>query len=246
MRSMLWLAAGVIALTAAPVQNYLSGIKEWRADREAKLKTPDGWLSVAGLFWLRDGESVVGSDPLSDVVLREGLRKRAGVLRVQAGTVTFEPTSGEKSVIKSDVPGPPDVVKIGSVAMTIIKRGDRTGARLKDPDAPARQNFTGCKWFPVSERWNVKAKWTAYPAPKTIKIVNVLGMTLTEPAPGFAEFTLAGKQIRLEPIQAIQQIIVVITVTRRQTIPTRQNLQAPQTRRLAMSQIRQRTTFHDS
>lgn len=45
---MLLLAAGAVALAAAPSQNYISGIEEWRADREARLKTPDGWLSVAG------------------------------------------------------------------------------------------------------------------------------------------------------------------------------------------------------
>jgi uncharacterized protein (DUF1684 family) len=193
-------AAGVVALAAAPAPDYLTGIQQWRADREAKLKTPDGWLSVAGLFWLRDGESVVGSEPLSDVVLREGLPKRAGVLRVQAGTVTFEPANGPKSILKADVPGPPDVVRIGSVAMTMIKRGDRIGARLKDPDTATRLEFTGCKWFPAAKRWKVQAKWVPYPAPKTIKILNVLGMTLEEPAPGYAEFTLAGKQLRLEPI----------------------------------------------
>jgi uncharacterized protein (DUF1684 family) len=46
----------------------------------------------------------------------------------------------------------------------------------------------------------VVAKWVAYPAPKKIPITNILGMTDLEDAPGYAEFTLAGKPVHLEPV----------------------------------------------
>src|ERR1700735_5092654 len=81
---------------------------KWRADYEASLKAPNGWLSVAGLFWLHAGDNVVGSDPQSDVVLPAGAPKRAGVLKLAGGKVTFETRQ-----LKSDAAGEPDVVKIG-------------------------------------------------------------------------------------------------------------------------------------
>jgi uncharacterized protein (DUF1684 family) len=193
-------AAGVFALAAGAQIRYSASLQAWRAEREAKLRAPDGWLAVAGLFWLRDGEALVGSDPLSDVVLREGLPKRAGVLRMQSGAVTFEPVGGPAQVMRPDVPSPADVVKIGSVAMTIIRRGDRTGVRLKDPDAATRRDFSGCKWFKAAERWKLRAKWVPYPAARTMRIVNVLGMTIEESSPGYAEFSVGGKLLRLEPI----------------------------------------------
>ena len=203
MRSGLLLAAGWFVMQgalAAESPGYLQDVAQWRVEREAKLKAPESWLAVAGLFWLREGESVVGSDPLSDVVLREGLPKRAGVLRMSGGVVTFAPVDGAAVVMKPDSPGPPDVVRIGSVSMTVIKRGDRTGVRLRDPEAATRRNFTGLIWYPAAAAWRVDAKWVAYPAPKTLKIVNILGMTIEESAPGYAEFTLQGKTFRLEPI----------------------------------------------
>lgn len=182
-------------------------LARWRATYEEKLKAPGSWLSVSGLFWLHEGENVVGSDPQSDVVLRAGTPKRAGVLRMQAGAVSFERTerSGGTAgaalrVLKTDVPGPPDVVNIDSVALTVIKRGERTGVRMKDPEAATRRDFTGCKWFPPAPRWHIQAKWVAYKEPRTLGILNVLGMTSQEPAPGYAEFTLQGKRLRLEPI----------------------------------------------
>lgn len=184
---------------------------DWRADREARLKAPDGWLAVAGLFWLHDGAMVAGSDPHSDIVLPASAPKRAGVFTLRSTGVTFDPAKdagitidgkpAAKMTLKPDTDNHPDIVQAGNIMLTIIKRGEKTGVRMRDPDAATRRNFTGCKWFPASETWRVKAKWLAYPAPKKIKITNILGMTDEEPSPGYAEFTINGKTLRLEPVE---------------------------------------------
>jgi len=82
----------------------------------------------------------------------------------------------------------------------VIKRMDRTGIRMRDPNAATRRNFTGCKWFPALEKWRIRAKWVAYPTPKKIRITNILGMTDEEPGPGYAEFSVNGRTVRLEPV----------------------------------------------
>jgi uncharacterized protein (DUF1684 family) len=168
---------------------------KWRAAYESSLKAADGWLSVAGLFWLHEGDNVLGSDAQSDVVLPAGGPKRAGVLHLGGGKVTFQ-----NRVLKSDISPHPDVVKIGDVSLTIIERGGKTGVRLRDPNAETRREFTGCKWFPADAAWRVNAKWVAYPQPKKIAITNILGMTDQEVSPGYAEFTVQAKTIRLEPV----------------------------------------------
>jgi hypothetical protein len=40
---------------------YRGGIAKFRAEREAELKAEDGWLSVPGLFWLKEGEGSVSA-----------------------------------------------------------------------------------------------------------------------------------------------------------------------------------------
>jgi uncharacterized protein (DUF1684 family) len=164
-----------------------SGYPEWRADYEAKLKAPDGWLSVAGLFWLHEGANTVE--------IPVGASQKQIVLRLESGKVSFE-----KRQLKSDATEHPDVLKFGDAALTIIERGGKTGVRVRDPNAETRREFTGCKWFPADPAWRVSAKWIAYPKPKTIAITNILGMTDQEPSPGYAEFTLQGKTLRLEPV----------------------------------------------
>jgi uncharacterized protein (DUF1684 family) len=155
---------------------------------------------VAGLFWLHEGENVVGSDPLSDVVLPARSQKRAGVLTFKAGQVAFAGGGAAPRTLKPDDPGPPDVVDIGGVALTIIVRGGRTGVRLRDPQARSRAEFTGNHWYPVNEKWRVQSKWHASPTPKTIAITNILGMVTQEPSPGYAEFVLGGQTLRLDAV----------------------------------------------
>lgn len=190
--------------------SYRSETEKWRADYEAALRAPDSWLTVAGLFWLHAGANIVGSDAQSDVVLPAGTPPRAGILDLHAGAVTFKPIMGAAAILKPDDPGPPDVVHIGSVALTIIRRGDKTGVRLRDPNAPARLHFAGCHWFPIDEAWRVKAKWVAYPTPKKIAITNILAMTDREPSPGYAEFTLRGQTLRLEPVTEEDHLFFIL------------------------------------
>ena len=41
---------------------FNNDLEEWRAQRYADLREADGYLSLAGLYWLEDGEHTFGSD----------------------------------------------------------------------------------------------------------------------------------------------------------------------------------------
>ena len=44
-------------LTSARAQtDYVKAIEKWRSDEEADLKKETGWLTVAGLFWLKEDQ----------------------------------------------------------------------------------------------------------------------------------------------------------------------------------------------
>ena len=67
--------------------------------------------------------------------------------------------------------------------MTVIRRGTRTGLRLRDPDSAARRQFSGLHWFPIDEHYRIHAHWHPYNPPHKIPITNVLGMTEEEATP---------------------------------------------------------------
>ena len=82
------LAAAAGLGSAAPAEDaaYRAEIDRWRSEREARLKADDGWPTVAGLFWLKEGENAVGTDPRADVVLPEGSAPaRVGVFELREG-----------------------------------------------------------------------------------------------------------------------------------------------------------------
>ncbi|MEZ5073100.1 MAG: hypothetical protein R2751_19680 [Bacteroidales bacterium] len=43
-------------------------VEEWKEQRLERLKDKHGWLSLAGLYWLEEGENRFGSDPAGDTV----------------------------------------------------------------------------------------------------------------------------------------------------------------------------------
>jgi hypothetical protein len=45
-------------------QEYENELNRWKAARIERLKNKTGWLNLAGLYWLKDGDNTFGSDSL--------------------------------------------------------------------------------------------------------------------------------------------------------------------------------------
>ena len=60
-----------LALGALPADNasYGAQIGAWRQRREENLRAENGWLTVAGLFWLKEGASTLGTGKGNNFVL---------------------------------------------------------------------------------------------------------------------------------------------------------------------------------
>ncbi len=190
---------------------YIKSIEKWRVDHEAELRSENGWLAVAGLFWLKDGANTVGTGSGFDIELTENFKQgKFGELRFQNGKATLIVENGVEaladgkpiSVIElvSDAKGKPSVIQTGSQTFYLIKREDRFGIRLKDKNSKERVNFSGLKWFPVNEGYKIKAKFEAFETPKEILIPNVLGGNFKMRSPGILRFKLNGKKYALEPV----------------------------------------------
>jgi uncharacterized protein (DUF1684 family) len=88
----------------------------------------------------------------------------------------------------------------GGVTLLAIRRGDKVGLRMRDPEHPNRTTFKGLTYFPLNAAYRVKAKFTAYDTLKPVKVLNVLGQIVTMESPGYVEFSIKGQSYRLEPV----------------------------------------------
>jgi uncharacterized protein (DUF1684 family) len=201
----------IVAAIAEGQGSYRTSIESWRQEREAQLKTDQGWLTVTGLFWLKEGANNFGTGADNEIVLPSGSAPaRAGVFVLGTGKVTLR--VAEKAdvrlagkpirtlKVKTDAAGPPDVLRIGDLTLTVIKRGARIGIRLKDKHSANRKEFTGLKWYPVQESFRIAATFIPYDRPKEIEIVNIIGDVEKSKSPGVLTFKLQGRDYRLEPI----------------------------------------------
>jgi uncharacterized protein (DUF1684 family) len=194
------------------VKEHSSEIDAWRAKRAERLKAEDGWLTLVALHWLKPGETRFGSDPGNELVLPAGTPALAGKLVLEdAGRVRLVPEPGTALTVNGeaataartladDTSEKPDTLQVGPVRLMAIKRGERIGIRAKDPRSAVRTGFKGLSYFPTDAAYRIEATWVPYDKPKEIEVPNVLGTVEKSPAPGVAKFTLAGREVSLEPI----------------------------------------------
>jgi uncharacterized protein len=198
----------------------------WRAAHAIELQTPDGWLALVGLEWLEPGDNSFGSAPDNKVHLPSAAPAHLGVLHFEGGVVTLKSPAATPHAVVSSLPNgfpdgfmvdgkpaeprtlatDPDSDKnnprltIGSLSMYVIRRADRYGLRIKDSRSALLRNFHGLKWFPENAAYRVTARWIPYNPQRSTTLATLIGTHYSQPVPGVAEFKLAGKTLRLEPV----------------------------------------------
>lgn len=193
------------------LQAERSSISEWRRKRVDSLTSDGGWLTLTGLFWLKDGENTFGRAASNSLALdNPSLATTAGTFIVSGPQVRFEarPGSGvthEGEPIRSlqmasDATGKPTVLASGALRFLVIERAGNLGVRVRDLNNPHRLQFRGLSYFPVSTEWVLDARFEPYPPSRRIRIVNILGMEEDMVSPGALVFTRDGRTFRLDTV----------------------------------------------
>jgi hypothetical protein len=199
---------------------YISQIKQWRTQRIEGLKKANGWLNLAGLFWLKQGENTFGTNPGNDIVFPKGKAPGTiGMFILKDSTVTFKVapgvnvTSGGKKVkemqLMDDMSGNPTILDLGFLRWFVIKRGDKYGIRLRNLDADLVKEFNGTEVYPIDEDWKFNATFVKYDPPKIISIPTIVGTVEEDTCPGALLFDKDGKPYSLDAIQEGDQFFII-------------------------------------
>jgi len=193
------------------VSDYENQIQDWHQSRNERLNQPDGWLTLAGLFWLEQGDNRFGSDANNQLVFPgSNTPGYMGVLQLDSGNVSIRVAEGIKIhlndtlvtefSLRKDSEGEPDMLSWGNLNWYIIQRGERTGVRLRDSQHPNFVNFKPTELFPIDSSWMVPATLETFDTTRTVDIVNVLGDTSPGSTPGILHFEVNGQALTLTPL----------------------------------------------
>jgi uncharacterized protein (DUF1684 family) len=170
-------------------------VARWREARLFRLQAPTGWLTLVYRLQLDEGDNPLD---IGIVALRGGeVRFRAGpgVVVTRAGTAVSE------FHWRADAEGTaPDRLDSGGRSYELMRRGSVLVVRVRDPQAPARRDFTGLDHFPLDPRWRVVARFERYDPPRATRHHYEIGEGEPRTVPGLAHFEVDGRALSLEPV----------------------------------------------
>ena len=179
-------------------------VEAWRAARYAALRRDIGWLSLAGLYWLRTGENRIGSDPELEVTLPAG-PPFAGIITLTEdglsadGVFTHDGAPVEGLRLSDDSAGEPTMLELGDLRFCVIQRAGRHAIRTWDTNAAALREFDGIDHWPVDAGWRIGARFERTPG-RMVPVPDVLGFIEEEESPGDVLFELGGLEHRLQAL----------------------------------------------
>ena len=168
------------------MSSSLDDWKHWRDDRVVAARAPHGPLALAGTHWLADLRGGVpgvpgrweqqGSCVILTAAGHDGLQVDGVALD---GPVRLCPDTADK----------PSLITHGGRLLVLILREGEYAVRVYDPASRARAVFAGIDAHPFDERWTLPARFTAYPAVRTVEVRNADGRERGLALAGTVSFT---------------------------------------------------------
>jgi uncharacterized protein len=188
-------------------EEYEKSILKWRQEVDGNLRRENGWLALAGLFWLRKGTNLIGSDPESDILLPKRAPAKLGTFIFDGTSVTLNveldtpvEVNGQQTKIArldTDEEDVPSFITFNDMRMVVVRRSKGVGIRLWDNTREERRTFPPREWFPVKEEFRVPASYIRYDIPRIVKMPDILGAILDERMEGYVTFKLFGRDYEL-------------------------------------------------
>jgi uncharacterized protein (DUF1684 family) len=188
---------------------YRSEIREWRQRRHDRLASDEGWLTLVGLEWLREGSNRIGSDADNDIRIPGG-PEHWGTIALAAGELHFAPNPAAALTVDDlpaepirlipDAEGQPTVVRSDNLSFHVVLRGSYA-LRIKDRRAPTLLAFEGVESYPIDPAWRKETRFVPAEPGQTIGIANVLGQSEDMRVAGTVEFEYDGRAFSLLALQ---------------------------------------------
>ena len=140
---------------------YIKSIEEWRLERLNTLTSGHSWLSLAGLYRLKEGKNSFGASTTNPIVFPEKAAAEIGSFYLTEDTVMLavDATANvylkDQAVsfcsMKADTGYNHPSFRHRSFFFHLLERGGQSLIRLSDTLNPAIQEFTHIDQFPIDQ-----------------------------------------------------------------------------------------------
>ncbi len=189
-------------------KTYRQTLNDWRQERDDIIRKENGWLALAGLYWLKLGKNQFGSDPKCEVQLPERAPAFAGFIEYNGKSVSLRVNAGEKvyvndkpadfAILQPDIAENPSFITLHDIRLVVIQRGNRVGVRMWDNQREARRSFPARTWYDIDESFRVPATYNAYERPKMAYFPDITGEKSEFPVEGYLAFEFNGNHYQLD------------------------------------------------
>lgn len=187
---------------------YQQDILAWRAERDEMIRRENGWLALTGLYWLKLGKNLIGSDPNCEIQLPERAPANIGHFDYNGRSVSLRIDPGKKvkvndqptdfAILQPDIAETPSYINLLDIQLVVIQRGNRMGVRMWDNRREERRSFPARTWYDIDETFRIPAAFTPYNRPKTAYFPDLTGEKSEFPVEGFISFDFNGKNYQLD------------------------------------------------
>ena len=191
-----------------PNKDYENEILLWRAKKYDELVRENGWLALAGLFWLNKGRNLIGSNPMCEVTLPEYAPTFLGVVELKGKSVHFQVAEGvrvqvngrlaTKAILRSSKDAKPSYITWNDMRIVLHEHADRYAIRIWDNQRQQRFSLPPLKWFPINKEFRSPARYTRYPESQNMPHEDTFGDLVEDRIDGYVSFKFKGNQYKLD------------------------------------------------
>ena len=211
--------------SSSPIQDeasYVASVKQWQQERLEGLKGKNGWLNLAGIYWLEEGIQTLGSDPSNDIVFPAKAPAFIGTISLKDSLVHLEVNEDVELVYENetvreldlsyDSSGEPSYITHGDYAWYIMKRHHSLAIRLRDYKNPAIEAMDHIPSYPIDRAYLVEAKLVPFDEVKIVTVATPFqDYTQDYECPGELHFKLRGRKLTLLPFASGDEYFIIIS-----------------------------------
>ncbi len=195
-------------MTTKKQLEYENSLLQWRAKKYDELVRENGWLALAGLFWLNEGRNLIGSNPMCEVVLPERAPTFLGVVELKGKIKRFQVAEGvrvkvngrlaQKAILKSNQEAKPSFITWhDNLRFVVHEHAGKPAIRIWD-NLRRERSLAPLKWFPINTDLRIPARYKRYPDSQHIPHEDTFGEMVDDRIDGYVTFKFMGNSYKLD------------------------------------------------